>query len=159
MGRPRKPLEMQTGNLTRETQEKRKYEESLVNTGKTDLDDVPANLFLDAVARKEYKRVLADLKKIDIIGNLDRANLISYANSYALYVKTCKKMKAKGFEDIVLTAQGMKPNPLYMILDQTKREMEAAGKALGMSATARLQIASAKAKDQEEDLKDTFGDI
>lgn len=159
MGRPRKPLEMQTGNLTRGTQEKRKYEESLVNTGKTDLDDVPANLFLDAVARKEYKRVLADLKKIDIIGNLDRANLISYANSYALYVKTCKKMKAKDFEDIVLTAQGMKPNPLYMILDQTKREMEAAGKALGMSATARLQIASAKAKDQEENLKDTFGDI
>ena len=150
---------MQIGNLTRETQEKRKYEESLVNTGKTDLDDVPANLFLDAVARKEYKRVLTDLKKIDIIGNLDRANLISYANSYALYVKICKKMKAKDFEDIVLTAQGMKPNPLYAILDQAKREMEAAGKTLGMSATARLQIASAKAKDQEADLKDTFGDI
>lgn len=150
---------MQTGNLTREIQEKRKYEESLVNTGKTDLDDVPENLFLDAVAKKEYKRVLADLKKIHIIGNLDRANLISYANSYALYVKICKKMKAKDFEDVVLTTQGMKPNPLYAILKQAKREMEAAGKTLGMSATARLQIASAKAKDQEEDLKDTFGDI
>ena len=90
MPRPRKPLAAQTGHLTKETQETRKYEESLVNAGKDELENIPVALFLDAVAKKEYKRTLENLRKIDLINNLDRAALISYANSYALYVKTCK---------------------------------------------------------------------
>ena len=84
MPRPRKPLAAQTGHLTKETQETRKYEESLVNAGKDELENIPVALFLDAVAKKEYKRTLENLRKIDLINNLDRAALISYANSYAI---------------------------------------------------------------------------
>lgn len=63
MPRPRKPLAAQTGHLTKETQETRKYEESLVNAGKDELENIPVALFLDAVAKKEYKRTLENLRK------------------------------------------------------------------------------------------------
>ena len=105
MPRPRKPLAAQTGHLTKETQETRKYEESLVNAGKDELENIPAALFLDAVAKKEYKR------------------------------------------------------PLFAIMNQAKKEMETAGKVLGMSPTARLQAASSKTKVQAEELEGMFGDI
>ncbi len=155
MPRPRKPLASQTGHLTKETQETRKYEESLVNAGKDELENIPAALFLDAVAKKEYKRTLENLRKIDLINNLDRAALISYANSYALYVKTCKEIKDTGFVSVI----NGRPNPLFAIMNQAKKEMETAGKVLGMSPTARLQAASSKTKVQAEELEGMFGDI
>lgn len=155
MPRPRKPLAAQTGHLTKETQETRKYEESLVNAGKDELENIPVALFLDAVAKKEYKRTLENLRKIDLINNLDRAALISYANSYALYVKTCKEIKDTGFVSVI----NGRPNPLFAIMNQAKKEMETAGKVLGMSPTARLQAASSKTKVQAEELEGMFGDI
>lgn len=155
MPRPRKPLSAQTGHLTKETQETRKYEESLVNAGKDELENIPAALFLDSEARKEYKRTLENLRKIDLINNLDRAALISYANSYALYVKTCKEIKVSGFVSVI----NGKPNPLFAIMNQAKKEMETAGKVLGMSPAARLQAASSKTKVQAEELGEMFGDI
>ena len=95
------------------------------------------------------------MRKIDLINNLDRAALISYANSYALYVKTCKEIKASGFVSVI----NGKPNPLFAIMNQAKKEMETAGKVLGMSPAARLQAASSKTKVQAEELEEMFGDI
>ena len=130
MPRPRKPLSAQTGHLTKETQETRKYEESLVNAGKDELENIPAALFLDSEARKEYKRTLENLRKIDLI-------------------------KVSGFVSVI----NGKPNPLFAIMNQAKKEMETAGKVLGMSPAARLQAASSKTKVQAEELGEMFGDI
>ena len=52
-----------------------------------------------------------------------------------------------------------KPNPLFAIMNQAKKEMETAGKVLGMSPAARLQAASSKTKVQAEELGEMFGDI
>lgn len=155
MARPRKALDAQTGHLTKQTQETRRYEESLVTTGKDELAKIPSALLLDNVAKKEYKRTLENLKKIELIGNLDRSALISYANSYSLYMRACEELRLQGFE---LSEKG-KVNPVITVMNQAKREMESAAKALGMSASARLQAASNRAKDEAESIKEVFGDI
>nr|DAS83992.1 MAG TPA: terminase small subunit [Caudoviricetes sp.] len=159
MGRPRKIISMQTGNIKKDVRAKREYEESLVKTDKDELEKLPSSVFLDATAKREYERVRKNLQSIDIIGNLDRNSMIVYANAYSMYLQALKETKKKDFCPTVKTSSGEKPNPLYAILEQAKKDMDTSGSALGMSASSRLKIASEKAKGQEENLVQLFGDI
>ena len=159
MGRPRKIISMQTGNIKKDVRAKREYEESLIKTEGDELDKVPASVFLDATAKKEYERIKKNLESIEIIGNLDRNAMIVYANAYSMYLQALKETKKKDFTPTVKTSSGEKPNPIYAILEQAKKDMETSGNALGMSASSRLKIAAEKAKGQEENLMQMFGDI
>lgn len=159
MGRPRKIISMQTGNIKKDVRAKREYEESLVKTGKDELEKLPSSVFLDATAKREYERVRKNLQSIDIIGNLDRNSMIVYANAYSMYLQALKETKKKDFCPTVKTSSGEKPNSIYAILEQAKKDMDTSGSALGMSASSRLKIASEKAKGQEENLMQMFGDI
>lgn len=159
MGRPRKIISLQTGNIKKDVRAKREYEESLVKTDKDELDRVPSSAFIDSIAKKEYERIKKNLQNIEIIGNLDRNSMIVYANAYSMYMMTSKEIKKKDFKPTVLTSSGEKPNPLYTILEQAKKDMDSAGSALGMSASSRLKIAAEKVKGQEENLTQLFGDI
>ena len=85
--------------------------------------------------------------------------MIVYANAYSMYLQALKETKKKDFCPTVKTSSGEKPNPIYAILEQAKKDMETSGNALGMSASSRLKIASEKAKGQEENLMQMFGDI
>lgn len=159
MGRPRKIISMQTGNIKKDVRAKREYEESLVKTDKDELEKLPSSVFLDATAKREYERVRKNLQSIDIIGNLDRNSMIVYANAYSMYLQALKETKKKDFCPTVKTSSGEKPNPVYAIMEQAKKDMDTSGSALGMSASSRLKIASEKAKGQEENLMQMFGDI
>lgn len=159
MGRPRKIISLQTGNIKKDVRAKREYEESLIKTDKDELEKLPSSVFLDATAKREYERVRKNLQSIDIIGNLDRNSMIVYANAYSMYLQALKETKKKDFCPTVKTSSGEKPNPIYAILEQAKKDMETSGNALGMSASSRLKIASEKAKGQEENLMQMFGDI
>lgn len=159
MGRPRKIISMQTGNIKKNVRAKREYEESLVKTDKDELEKLPSSVFLDATAKREYERVRKNLQSIDIIGNLDRNSMIVYANAYSMYLQALKETKKKDFCPTVKTSSGEKPNPIYAIMEQAKKDMDTSGSALGMSASSRLKIASEKAKGQEENLMQLFGDI
>ena len=159
MGRPRKIISLQTGNIKKDVRAKREYEESLVKTDKDELEKLPSSVFLDATAKREYERVRKNLQSIDIIGNLYRNSMIVYANAYSMYLQALKETKKKDFCPTVKTSSGEKPNPIYAILEQAKKDMDTSGSALGMSASSRLKIASEKAKGQEENLMQIFGDI
>ena len=159
MGRPRKIISLQTGNIKKDVRAKREYEESLIKTDKDELEKLPSSVFLDATAKREYERVRKNLQSIDIIGNLDRNSMIVYANAYSMYLQALKETKKKDFCPTVKTSSGEKPNPIYAILEQAKKDMDTSGSALGMSASSRLKIAAEKAKGQEENLMQMFGDI
>lgn len=159
MGRPRKIISLQTGNIKKDVRAKREYEESLIKTDKDELEKLPSSVFLDATAKREYERVRKNLQSIDIIGNLDRNSMIVYANAYSMYLQALKETKKKDFCPTVKTSSGEKPNPIYAIMEQAKKDMDTSGSALGMSASSRLKIAAEKAKGQEENLMQMFGDI
>lgn len=151
MARPRKALSAQAGHLTKETQEKRRYEESLVKGPTDELDRTPVKLLRDKVARAEYKRQLSNLKKMEMISNLDRNNLIMYANEWSKYVYFQNSEKA--VDD---------PETLAMIDQAEKRctdKLLQLGSKLGMSMDARLKAAQAKASTQNAEITEEFGDI
>lgn len=68
MPRPRKPIDMQKGNLTVISGQKRRMEEDSISTDKDQLKRPPKWLIND-IARKEWRRIVKELNEINIVGN------------------------------------------------------------------------------------------
>lgn len=161
MSRNRKPLEQQEGNLTKEDKERKRLEEQMIKTGAEDLGKAPSWL-INAVAKREYKRILKDLKKIEIVGNLDLSNLAGYCNAYAMYRKATEELA--GGELIVerTSSQGTTyeaENPLIMIQKKYAEEMRKFASMCGLTIDSRLKAASVKVEKIEDEIEDEFGDI
>src|SRR3712207_8775474 len=99
MARPKKLLAMQEGNLTCKQQEEKRIQEEAIQTGMEQLDKPPKWL-RDKEAKKEWKRLVEQFKRLAIISNLDLNNLdrkstrlnSSHANiSYAVFCLKKKK--------------------------------------------------------------------
>ena len=160
MSRSRKIISMQTGNINRSVRERRLYEESLVQDSGDDLDNIPAALFINSTAKKEYFRVLRVMReKGGIVGDLNRADLLSYSNSYAQYVSCVKQIRKKDFEMVIATSSGPKANPVCSLMDRARREMGESARRLGMTIDGMLKAASVKADMQEAELEQRFGAI
>lgn len=160
MGRPRKPLEMQKGNLTIISMEKRKNEEKKATTGSNQLSR-PPDWLIDEAAVKEWKRIVKELKKIDLIGNLDRNNLGGYCNAFANYIKATEILKNQTFYIDRETRTGVivVKNPMVDIQRTYAEEMRKFASLCGLTIDARLKAAAIKTDKTQEDITRKFGNI
>lgn len=160
MPRQRKILQLQTGDLRKSVRERREYEESLIKSDGMDLDDVPATEFINETARKEYDRVLWRLREeVGIIGNLNKSDLLTYANGYGKYMDCVKQYRKKDFQLVIETNSGPKANPVLRMMDEAQRCMGEAARRLGMTVDGQLKTAKAKADKEEADMEKVFGAI
>ena len=160
MGRMRKIISLQTGNIKKTDYERRKYEESLIQSDGEDLDDVPATEFINETARKEYNRVLRRLREeVGIIGNLNKSDLLTYANGYGKYMDCVRQYRKKDFQLVIETNSGPKANPVLRMTDEAQRCMGEAARRLGMTVDGQLKTAKAKADKEEADMEKVFGAI
>ena len=83
MGRRRKPKDMQKAHLTQAEKERREEEERTVSTGNEQLKTPPEWLF-NRTAKAEWRRITKELQKIEVVGNLDKANLAGDCNAYRM---------------------------------------------------------------------------
>lgn len=159
-GRPRKIVSVQTGDLRKSVKERRLYEESLIHSTGDDLDEVKPGQFVNTTARKEYKRVLQRLREEQgLVGNLNKSDLINYANSYGRYMDLVKECRQKSFRYVVYTDSGPKPNPIIRMMDDARRDMAASSERLGMTLSGQLKTAKTKADRQEAEMEAKFGVI
>lgn len=160
MGRPRKPLEMQKGNLTIISMEQRKNEEKKATTGSNQLSR-PPDWLIDEVAVKEWKRIVKELKKIDLIGNLDRNNLGGYCNAFANYIKATEILKNQTFYIDRETRTGVivVKNPMVDIQRTYAEEMRKFASLCGLTIDARLKAVAIKTDKTQEDITRKFGNI
>ena len=158
MGRGRKPTEMQRGNITSINAAKRKTEEESIVVGKDQLKRAP-NWLINEDAKDEWKRLIKELDKIDIIGNLDRNNLAGYCNSYANYKKVTNELKDAPFCVEKMTRNGivMVKNPLIGIQKEYAEEMRRFAALCGLTIDSRLKAATTKTNKKEESIKEKFG--
>ena len=160
MPRQRKILQLQTGDLRKSVRERREYEESLIKSDGMDLDDVPATEFINETARKEYDRVLRRLREeVGIIGNLNKSDLLTYANGYGKYMDCVKQYRKKDFQLVIETKSGPKANPVLRMMDEAQRCMGEAARRLGMTVDGQLKTAKAKADKEEAEMEKVFGAI
>lgn len=160
MGRPRKPLEQQTRHNKVVEIQRRRMEEESVTCGSEQLEKPPSWL-TDKKAKDEWKRLVAELKKIDIIGNLDLNNLGAYCNAYSSYLKATKQLKASTLTVERQTKFGIQvvENPLIGIQKKYSEEMRHYASLCGLTLDSRLKAGTAKVNKQEETIQNKFGAI
>lgn len=151
---------MQKGNITVITGNKRKNEEQSVTVGKEQLKRAPKWL-LDDIAVKEWKRLVKELDKIDIIGNLDVNNLGGYCNAFSRYVQATEELREAEFCTIreTRTGQIVVKNPLIDIQKLYADEMRKFAALCGLTIDSRLKAAVTKTSEKEETMERKFGGI
>lgn len=160
MGRPKKTISMQTAHLTLVQKQERQNEEDSVTTGKDQLKTPPKWLIND-VAKKEWRRIIKQLKEINIVGNLDRANLGGYCNAYANYIKATEILKDQTFyvERETRTGNIVVKNPMVDIQQTYAAEMRKFASLCGLTIDSRLKASVAKTEKIEDEIKMKFGNI
>lgn len=155
MGRTRKPLSEQRGNLTKETQTRRAAEQDLVKTDCVYLSRPPD--WLSDRAKKEYCRLYNAMKNIDMLGDLDANNLAAYCNAFDNYLEAAADVRKNGLtielDDKVIE------NPNVALQIKYAKEMREFGKQCGLSIDSRLKFATVKLEKAEKDIAEEFGDI
>lgn len=160
MGKTRKPIDMQKAHITLVEKQNRKMEEESVTTGNNQLKTPPKWLINDT-ARKEWRRIVKELNKINIVGNLDYANLGGYCNAYANYIKATDILEEQTYYIDRETRNGVivVKNPMVDIQTNYANEMRKFASLCGLTIDSRLKAAVTKTEKTEEMIQERFGNI
>lgn len=139
MSRPRKAMAASTGDRSKIIQMDRQKDEVMVHHPSHQLTRPPADL-INEEARKEWKRIIPQLKDINIIGNLDKGNIVGYCNAWGMYLEAVRERDDGG------------------ILKYGK-EFRTFGGKIGMDPDSRLKFAAANREKTEEKMAEEFGAI
>ena len=157
MGRTRKTLSEQTGNLTKEIQTRRTIEQDMTRTG-TEYFFRPPKWLINSVAVKEYRRIAEELGRLELLGNLDTNALGNYCNAFAKYTEITKKLKDAPLT-VTNSAGNEVENPLINMQLKYSKEMRENGRLCGITIDSRLKFASQKLDAINDDISEEFGDI
>ncbi|MGL4573020.1 MAG: phage terminase small subunit P27 family [Clostridium sp.] len=161
MGRNRKSLALQTGNLTQEQQLEKEQEEELIKLNSEQLEKPPKWL-RDNIAKKEWKRLVEQFRTISVISNLDLNNLGAYCNAYSFYLDATNQLKGEPLITEYTNKFGATnyvENPLIKIQMKYSDEMRKYSSLLGLSIDSRLKLATIKSTENKKDIDSEFGDI
>ena len=151
MPRPKKPLDQQKTRRTTEVQEELKATEEQLQQLKPLQKTPPA--YLDATAKKEYKRITTLLEELPI-ADLDLSLVVAYCQTYSNYVQATKHLNKHGL--VTETERGTKLSSYYTAQrDATDRLLSLSNK-LGLNIDSRMKIVTPKKETKE---KDEFGDM
>ena len=149
MGRARKPLAAQKGDLTVARQVELEQAEAAVRTGADELRRPPKWL-IDPVAKKEWKRVVTELSQIGIVGNLDLNNIAGYCNAFSLYRRAVTALSSDG---------ALFDKDAVDVMKKYADEMRRFAALCGLTIDSRLKAGAYMAEKKQQDISDQFGDI
>ena len=146
MGRNTKTLAESTGNLTIEQQEAKKETEKAMHDLQNLEDEAPK--WLDATARKEYKRIVPLLKELPI-ASLDLALVSAYCQAYSDYQRASVELASS--ETVTFTERGSKVNPWHRVKVDSFNIINSIAPKLGLTIDSRMKIFTPQAKSKEPD--------
>ena len=93
---------------------------------------------LDAVAKKEFKRVKQELLSLNIL-EIDQPALLAYLYHYSLWIQAKEALERDGLT--ILTPKGFtQTNPMHSILKQNSELMKKWVQELGFSPSSRRKL-------------------
>lgn len=165
MGRKAMPIDLLLiqGNKNRLTKSEIEQRQASENKVKPNTDKVKPPIWLDAVAKKEFKRLVAELVQVDLISNVDVNALATYCDAYSDYVQCTKIIHEEGLmvEYTNKAAETNKvPHPLLTKKKQLHEQMKSLATEFGLTPSARAKIAIPKKEEKEPSaLERMFGDV
>lgn len=152
MGNARKNVTALQGHYSKkQIQDRLEREKSLVG----DNDNIIIPLFIenDEIAVAEYKRIVEELKKVNLVTNVDTTMLGIYADCYSKYVESTLCMVDQPLL-IDYTNKGGEtnpiPNPYIKIQQQYMQLLMKISEKYGLDASSRSKLASVQPSDKEE---------
>ena len=147
-GRPRKMMSVSTGKISKEERLEREIQESKLKLGR---DDLRPPSFLDFEGQKEFKRVVKEAKKVDILDNLDLTILAIYAHSWEQYTKCADFIKLNG---VTATRENQfgeyeTVSPWVSAQEKYAKQIMQCSAKLGLATTDRLKLI-VPTKDEEQ---------
>ena len=97
-----------------------------------------APAWLNAEARREYRRAGRLLAQMRVVKESDRTVLATYAQQYALYVEALEAMRVDGL--VVLVDGRPVQNPYLVVANGALKQLRALLIELGMTPAARSRV-------------------
>lgn len=138
-GRPKKVVDISTGKIGKDEKEKRKMQEEKLKLSR---EQLKAPSFLNALGKKEFKRIVEEAGRINLLDNLDLGILSVYCNAYSSYVETTEKIEEEGYTIIKETRYDSSPvvNPLVTVQEKYVKQIMQCSAKLGLATTDRLKL-------------------
>lgn len=136
-GRPRKIVDISTGKISNRERLNRKVQEEKIKLDRGQLESgVPD--WLDETAGKEFARVVAEAKKINLYDNLDLVVLAIYADNYSRYIRASTAIREHG---LTATSRGaFTVSPYVEVADKAATQILKCSTKLGLAVTDRLKL-------------------
>lgn len=152
MARPRKNVTALQGDYSKKVIQERIEQEKSI-TGDSDNIIIPLFIKHDEIAVEEYLRIVEELKKVDLVTNVDSTMLGIYADCYSKYVESTMAMAN---EPLVIdyTNKGGEtnsvPNPYIKIQTQYMQMLMKISEKYGLDPSSRSKIAHLQPSEKEE---------
>ncbi len=137
MARPRKIVDISTGKIGKEKVKARQEMESKI---KLDNEGLTPPDWIDEFAKKEFKRVVEEASKIEILDNLDLSTLAIYCDAYSSFKELTEIMDSKKGEDKFLDASGGRVSPFLNAKEKVIKTIMQCSTKLGLATTDRLKL-------------------
>ena len=149
--------------MNKKTQQEMQAQENMIRQKPGAFDKIPRRQLINIRAEREWRRIVPELRRMDLIGNLDLANVIGYCNAYAHYAETTDQMKDEPMTIKLYNEEGgltaIRTNPLIDVQIKWATEMRRFEELCGLTISSRLKWASTKTKQQEDKIESEFGAI
>ena len=156
-GSARKALGATAKHLTKAERAIKEQEEARIITGTEELMRPPA--WLEPAAKKEWKRVVPQLLKIQVAGNLDLSAIAGYCQAFSKYQAVTKDLNGQSLLVLDPASGKLIENPLVKTQTTYAQEMRRFADMCGMSISARLKASAIQTNKVEDEIKADFGDI
>lgn len=143
-GRPRKPTAQKalTGTLRKHRTPK--------NEPKPAVEEPTCPAWLDAEAKREWRRVVPYLLRIGLLSQIDRSALAAYCQNFARWYRAEKLLEEHGL--VMITPQGFEmQRPEVGIANGAMKQMHKFMVEFGMTPAARSRINVGTGEEKGED--------
>lgn len=152
MARPRKNVSALQGSYSKEDIQMRIEQEKNI-TGDNDNIVIPLFIRNDDVAVEEFLRIVEELKKVNLVTNVDSTMLGIYADCYSKYVESTIAMANEPLV-VEYTNKGGETNsvanPYIKIQNQYMQMLMKISEKYGLDPSSRSKIAHLQPSDKEE---------
>ncbi|SDX56112.1 phage terminase, small subunit, putative, P27 family [Marininema mesophilum] len=161
MGRKAKPIglhivEGSGSRLTKKEIQARQEAEEALFPGTDHIRPPP---WLGKVGKKEFKRLAEELKKLNLITNVDVNELAAYCDAYADYYMGCTKLIEEEGLMVEYTNNSAEtnrfPHPLLTKKKQLHEQMKSLAVEFGLTPSSRARLAMPQKKKEV----DPFGEL
>lgn len=144
-----KQIGIQSKHNTKAEINEKKLREEAVNVGRDQLEKVPIWL-VDDIARNEWRRIVEQLNKKSLLGNLDVTNLGMYCNAFSRYREVAKAINREGIRKV----RGV--NPLVAVEIKYSDELKKYAVLLGLTNESKLNLGKGVVEGENKEIEEKF---